>query len=42
MAAISTPRATTTRIEVVNFAALPGTRVDLGLTFYDSAGQPGT
>jgi putative CocE/NonD family hydrolase len=29
------------RIEVVNFAAPPGTRVDLRLTFFDSAGQPG-
>ena len=29
------------RIEVVNFAAPPGTRVDLALTFFDSAGQPG-
>jgi uncharacterized protein len=30
------------RIEVVNFAAPPGTRVDLRLTFFDSAGQPGS
>jgi hypothetical protein len=29
------------RIEVVNFAAPPGTKVDLRLTFFDSAGQPG-
>ena len=29
------------RIEVVNFAAPPGTTVDLALTFFDSAGQAG-
>jgi hypothetical protein len=30
------------RIEVVNFAAPPGTQVDLELTFFDSAGSPGS
>jgi hypothetical protein len=30
------------RIEVVNYATPPGTKVDLQGTFYDSAGQPGT
>jgi hypothetical protein len=29
------------RIEVVNFAAPRGTKVDLRLTFFDSTGQPG-
>jgi hypothetical protein len=30
------------RIEVVNYAAPPGTTVRLTLTFFDSAGQPGS
>ncbi|MGH3432040.1 MAG: hypothetical protein ACRDQB_04300, partial [Thermocrispum sp.] len=29
------------RVEVHNWAGLPGTRVDLALTFLNSAGQPG-
>jgi hypothetical protein len=30
------------RFEVVNWAAPPGTKVDLRPTFFDSAGQPGS